>query len=203
MKTVVEHQLLPNQPGIFQDFEQTNPSGITLNTIMAPAATEEIKLVTKHLTADMSETPSPDGPLFAAPSSRSSSISPATWLKLNSSAPVNVKVEEIPTMPHDEPFTGAKKLRHLLENTGELVVCPGVYDGLSARTAIELGFKSLYMVRPVQTDIKNSSHNSELLNLHLLICGYDCRLVPAQQPLALASLTSPSPNLPTCETTQT
>lgn len=113
---------------------------------MAPAAIEDIKLVTKHLPSDMSETPSPDGPLYAVPSSKSSPISTATWLKLNSTAPTHIKVEEIPIMAHDEPFTGAKKLRHLLENTDELVVCPGVYDGLSARTAIELGFKSLYMV---------------------------------------------------------
>ena len=73
-------------------------------------------------------------------------MSTTTWLKLNSSAPARIKVEEIPAIDHDEPFTGAKKLRHLLQNTDELVVCPGVYDGLSARTAIELGFKSLYMV---------------------------------------------------------
>ena len=113
---------------------------------MTPTAIEEIKLVTKHLPGDLSETPSPDGPLFAVPSSRSPSISTATWLKLNSNTPAHIKVEEIPTAAHDEPFTGAKKLRHLLEHTDELVVCPGVYDGLSARTAIELGFRSLYMV---------------------------------------------------------
>lgn len=114
---------------------------------MAAVAIEEIKVVTSHLPGDMSDTPSPDGPLYAVPSSRSSSNSTTTWLKLNSNAPTHVKVAEIPDIAHDEPFTGAKKLRHLLENTDELVVCPGVYDGLSARTAIELGFKSLYMVR--------------------------------------------------------
>lgn len=114
---------------------------------MSPVAIEDIKLVTKHLPGDMSETPSPDGPLYAVPSTRSSSVSTTTWLKLNSNAPTQIKVEEVPPSPQDEPFTGAKKLRHLLENTDELVVCPGVYDGLSARTAIELGFKSLYMVR--------------------------------------------------------
>lgn len=70
-----------------------------------------------------------------------------TWLKLNSTGPIRVQVEQITTEAiDDEPFSGAKKLRYLLENTDELIVCPGVYDGLSARTAIELGFKSLYMV---------------------------------------------------------
>lgn len=126
---------------------QINLSIFVLHYIMAPAAVEDIEIVTRHLPGDVSETPSPDGPLYAVPSSRSSSISTTTWLKLNSSAPTHIKVE-VPATSHDEPFTGAKKLRHLLENTDELVVCPGVYDGLSARTAIELGFKSLYMVSP-------------------------------------------------------
>lgn len=102
--------------------------------------------------SDISETPSPDGPLLAIKQhSKESSSMSTTWLKLNSAAPIHVEVQEIPATPHaafhDEPFSGAKKLRHLIENTDELVVCPGVYDGLSARTAMELGFKSLYMVR--------------------------------------------------------
>lgn len=131
---------------------------------MPPAAIEEIKLVTERLPGDMSETPSPDGPLYAVPTSRSSSVSTTTWLKLNSNAPTHIKVEEVPSTSHDEPFTGAKKLRHLLENTDELVVCPGVYDGLSARTAIELGFKSLYMVRlPLSMFLQ--PHQSEMIHL--------------------------------------
>ncbi|ROV99463.1 hypothetical protein VMCG_06362 [Cytospora schulzeri] len=112
---------------------------------MAPIAIQELNLDTKPYPSDMSETPSPDGPLLAIPSSKESSSVSTTWLKLNSSAPIHVEVKEIPAAYHDEPFSGAKKLRHLLENTDELIVCPGVYDGLSARTAMELGFKSLYM----------------------------------------------------------
>ena len=42
--------------------------------------------------------------------------------------------------------TGASKLRKQLRETNELLVCPGVYDGLSARIAINLGFKGMYMV---------------------------------------------------------
>lgn len=45
-----------------------------------------------------------------------------------------------------EPVSGATKLRKMLLETNELIVCPGVYDGLSARTAIELGFDAMYMV---------------------------------------------------------
>ncbi|KAL4767495.1 oxaloacetate acetylhydrolase [Aspergillus nidulans var. acristatus] len=52
---------------------------------------------------------------------------------------------------HHEPTvtlniaTGATKLRRYLKETNEMIVCPGVYDGLSARIAMELGFKALYM----------------------------------------------------------
>lgn len=122
---------------------------------MASAFVESMTLDTQVPYAERSETPSPTGPLrFASPgsyqlsgaSSQSSPMS-TTWLKLNSNGPIRVQVEPISTEALDaEPFAGAKKLRYLLDHTDELVVCPGVYDGLSARTAIELGFKSLYMV---------------------------------------------------------
>lgn len=115
---------------------------------------ENMKLDTTQVTfmeaAERSETPSPTGPLLATPPSFQISLPShmsTTWLKLNSTAPIRVQVEQTAErLLADEPFAGAKKLRYLLENTDELIVCPGVYDGLSARTAIELGFKSLYMV---------------------------------------------------------
>ena len=44
------------------------------------------------------------------------------------------------------PVSAATKLKHMLEHTDELIVCPGVYDGLSARAAMEVGFDALYMV---------------------------------------------------------
>lgn len=44
------------------------------------------------------------------------------------------------------PLTGAKRLRELLKDASNLVVCPGVFDGLSARLAIAAGFEALYMV---------------------------------------------------------
>jgi hypothetical protein len=46
----------------------------------------------------------------------------------------------------NQPVYGATKLRKMIFETNELIVCPGVYDGLSARTAMELGFSALYMV---------------------------------------------------------
>lgn len=45
------------------------------------------------------------------------------------------------------PMSGPTKLRRMLLESNELIICPGVYDGLSARTAIEVGFNAMYMVR--------------------------------------------------------
>ena len=45
------------------------------------------------------------------------------------------------------PMSGATKLKKLLSDTDELIVCPGVYDGFSARIALAVGFSALYMVR--------------------------------------------------------
>lgn len=44
------------------------------------------------------------------------------------------------------PIQAATKLRRLLENSKEIVFCPGVYDGFSARIAASVGFDALYMV---------------------------------------------------------
>lgn len=37
------------------------------------------------------------------------------------------------------------RLRQLLKTPGHLIACPGVYDGFSARIALEVGFDALYM----------------------------------------------------------
>lgn len=56
------------------------------------------------------------------------------------------------TSGHEEPslnplpISGATKLRRMLNETEDLIICPGVYDGLSARIAMDLGFNALYMV---------------------------------------------------------
>jgi 2-methylisocitrate lyase-like PEP mutase family enzyme len=45
-----------------------------------------------------------------------------------------------------KPLTGAKRLRELLKDPKKLVLCPGVYDGLTARLALATGFDAIYMV---------------------------------------------------------
>ena len=34
----------------------------------------------------------------------------------------------------------------MIREPGEIILCPGVYDGLSARVALSVGFDALYMV---------------------------------------------------------
>ncbi|CAL5875250.1 uncharacterized protein PFLUO_LOCUS9554 [Penicillium psychrofluorescens] len=41
--------------------------------------------------------------------------------------------------------TAASRLRRLLQEEGKTVFCPGVYDGISARIALNTGFDCLYM----------------------------------------------------------
>jgi hypothetical protein len=41
--------------------------------------------------------------------------------------------------------SAAKKLRRIIQKPGEFILCPGVYDGLSSRVALSVGFDALYM----------------------------------------------------------
>ncbi|KAH6711398.1 isocitrate lyase family protein-like protein [Leptodontidium sp. MPI-SDFR-AT-0119] len=43
------------------------------------------------------------------------------------------------------PESAASKLRSQLANKNDIIVCPGVYDGFTARLALNAGFKTLYM----------------------------------------------------------
>lgn len=108
----------------------------------------DTKVHTETISLEGSALTSQIGPLLMESSTTANSVASmsTTWLKLNSAAPIHVQLEGVPVVQDEQPFSGAKKLRSILENSSELIVCPGVYDGLSARTAIELGFKSLYMV---------------------------------------------------------
>ncbi len=44
-------------------------------------------------------------------------------------------------------LTAVARLRALLEDKDKIIVCPGVYDGFTARIALQLNFDCLYMVR--------------------------------------------------------
>lgn len=53
---------------------------------------------------------------------------------------------EDPMAMHSTRMPPALKLRQFLASSDGLMVCPGVYDGLSARIALDVGFEGLYMV---------------------------------------------------------
>lgn len=83
-------------------------------------------------------------------------ISPnANWLQLNS-----------PTTAVDLPASGATKLRKMIFDTKELIVCPGVFDGLSARTALEVGFDALYMTGAGTTASRLGQPDLAIAQLH-------------------------------------
>ena len=54
--------------------------------------------------------------------------------------------EPIKIGPFDGIWSPATKLKRRLEDTKDLIVCPGVYDGFSARIALSVGFDAMYMV---------------------------------------------------------
>ena len=59
----------------------------------------------------------------------------------------------------DENLLPSTKLQRLLKETDEIIVCPGVYDGFSARIALSVGFKAMYMVSCTPTlAVKSSKH---------------------------------------------
>ena len=43
-------------------------------------------------------------------------------------------------------LSATAKLRFLIDRPGQILVCPGVYDGFTARIALQAGFDCLYMV---------------------------------------------------------
>ncbi|KAJ5122913.1 hypothetical protein N7448_009010 [Penicillium atrosanguineum] len=60
----------------------------------------------------------------------------------------------------------ASKFRRMLKDTKDLIVCPGVYDGLSARIAMEVGFKGLYMTGAGTTASRLRMADLGLAQLH-------------------------------------
>ncbi|KAJ5115505.1 hypothetical protein NUU61_001264 [Penicillium alfredii] len=60
----------------------------------------------------------------------------------------------------------ASKLRRMLRDTKDLIVCPGVYDGLSARVAMEVGFKAMYMTGAGTTASRLGMADLGLAQLH-------------------------------------
>ena len=81
----------------------------------------------------------------------------------------------------------ATKLRRFLEQSNKILPCPGVYDGFSARIALQVGFDALYMASSL---LPPSSHAN---------C---CRLEQVQRHHdSVRQILESQPN-PTCELRQ-
>ncbi|KAF4308281.1 Isocitrate lyase/phosphorylmutase [Botryosphaeria dothidea] len=74
---------------------------------------------------------------------------------------------------------GSKKLRRLLEGSDHLIVCPGVFDGFSARVAMSVGFEGLYMTGAGTTASRLGMPDLAIAQLHdmreqaEMICNLD------------------------------
>lgn len=63
-------------------------------------------------------------------------------------SPPSTPTKEVsPKLYQEEFLSSATRLKKRIEETDELIVCPGVYDGFSARIALHVGFTALYMVK--------------------------------------------------------
>jgi methylisocitrate lyase len=77
-------------------------------------------------------------------------ISPVAQAPVVEAAPVeeiksNSKVQIRAPSTFDAEAPASTRLRHMIKNLDHILVCPGVYDGLSARIALSVGFEGMYM----------------------------------------------------------
>ena len=101
-----------------------------------------------------------------------------------------VKMTSLDQTDGGKPLPASTKLRQLLSDPSKLLVCPGVYDGFSARIALSVGFDALYMVcDPCGQPVIHGNNQPHR------------RPAPAHPPPASAKPTSPSPPCLTCART--
>ena len=66
-----------------------------------------------------------------------------------------------------EPYSpGSTRLRHMVKNLDRIIVCPGVYDGLSARVALQIGFDGMYMTGAGTTASRLGAADLGIAQLH-------------------------------------
>ena len=69
---------------------------------------------------------------------------------------------EIPTTY----LRASTRLRQMIKSSPSIIVCPGVYDGLSARIALEVGFKAMYMTGAGTTASRLGAADLGIAHLH-------------------------------------
>lgn len=101
--------------------------------------------------------------------------------------------------PRANSVNAATKLRQMLEKGDEeIIVAPGVYDGFSARIALEVGFDVIYMVCS-NLAIAAASPQFDIGYRRWLM---NCRLAPALVRPSLASQTLDLPPSTICASTR-
>jgi len=84
------------------------------------------------------------------PQSSTTSIIPPNTQPLDASAIAthdNTETDASPTTPTTQiDLPGATRLKKMVQDSPDMIVCPGVYDGFSARIALSVGFSAMYMV---------------------------------------------------------
>ncbi|KAK6088442.1 hypothetical protein SCUP234_00930 [Seiridium cupressi] len=124
--------------------------------VLSDEVSGPVKLPPNISTAEITDGPPTESvPVTSSATKVASTNGSGTWLHLNHVASLS-----------REPMSGAKKLRKMLLETDELIVCPGVYDGLSARTAIELGFSAMYMTGAGTTASRLGQPDLAIAQLH-------------------------------------
>ena len=58
------------------------------------------------------------------------------------------------------PISPVQKLRALMKEPDKIILGPGVYDGLTARIALQAGFDCLYMVCKHRKQDKTGTHGA-------------------------------------------
>ena len=64
------------------------------------------------------------------------------------------------------PIPASTKLRQMIKTSPRIIVCPGVYDGLSARIALQVGFEAMYMTGAGTTASRLGAADLVLAQLH-------------------------------------
>ncbi|KAI0475297.1 oxaloacetate Acetylhydrolase [Xylariaceae sp. FL0804] len=133
-------------------------SDISAGTALEPAKPQVLEPVNPQPPTEITE-------LINSDNDSSMEVKPAV------EPPADPQPAAWPSLSHvvshvQEPMSGAKKLRKMLCETNELIVCPGVYDGLSARTAIELGFNAMYMTGAGTTASRLGQPDLAIAQLH-------------------------------------
>ncbi|MCJ1294403.1 hypothetical protein MMC34_005961 [Xylographa carneopallida] len=78
-----------------------------------------------------------------------------------------VAAEHAPAIEAYNPLAPAStRLRHMIKNLDRIIVCPGVYDGLSARIALEVGFDGMYMTGAGTTASRLGAADLGIAQLH-------------------------------------